>query len=309
MRIKKIPQHPHIPVYRNDGTGTDTYISFNDGGFGQYRYDDIKSKDAFEFPTYVFHQDLSSYKPMKRYFMNGTGRDRYVYQSMLDERDKCSGNLRLNNILRSYESPMRKTHLSNHSISPSKFEQKLINRIFYGKCPGLSDRRMSPKVKFGKKWEKKEEDDNNYFINENDNSDDEKNKSNSSIDYNKNKNVCNTINVNHSPKKSFTDNKDINNSKTLDQEFCNNSMGGVCQTESNAMGEESPNKNNNTTFMSPRRTKRNYRPEIGKNDDLVMSVKKIFLFNNKVKKTPAGNTIYSRLKDNTLASILKVNEK
>ena len=34
------------------------------------------------------------------------------------------------------------------NLSPSKFEKKLLNRIFYGKCPGLNDRLMSPKVKF-----------------------------------------------------------------------------------------------------------------------------------------------------------------
>ena len=66
--------------------------------------------------------------------------------------------MRLNNILRSYDNTKHPLKTSKN-ISPSKFEKKLINRIFYGKCPGLNDRFMSPKVKFLKKGEspKKEE--------------------------------------------------------------------------------------------------------------------------------------------------------
>ena len=68
----------------------------------------------------------------------------------IEENEKHKGNLKLNNILRSYDNSNHPYKISKN-ISPSKFEKKLINRIFYGKCPGLNDRFMSPKVKFLKK--------------------------------------------------------------------------------------------------------------------------------------------------------------
>ena len=39
----------------------------------------------------------------------------------------------------------------NRSYRKNKFEKDLINRIFYGKCPGVKERLMQPKVKFNKK--------------------------------------------------------------------------------------------------------------------------------------------------------------
>ena len=115
-----------------------------------------------ESPRHYYHQNLALCKPTKRYFCNGGGRDSYVYISLLEENEKHKGNLRLDNILRSYDNknhPMK----TSKNISPSKFEKRLINRIFYGKCPGLDERFMSPKVKFTKREEspKKEEDEKN----------------------------------------------------------------------------------------------------------------------------------------------------
>ena len=145
-------QNPKVPTYQNDGAGRDTYISFYNGGFGTYKLSDMYLQEKTDSPKHYYHPNLALCKPTKRYFCNGGGRDSYVYISLLEENEKNKGNLKLNNILRSYDNikyPMK----TSKNISPSKFEKRLINRIFYGKCPGLNDRFMSPKVKFLKKEE------------------------------------------------------------------------------------------------------------------------------------------------------------
>jgi len=147
-----IRQNPKVPTYQNDGAGRDTYISFYNGGFGTYKLSDMYLQEKTDSPKHYYHPNLALCKPTKRYFCNGGGRDSYVYISLLEENEKNKGNLKLNNILRSYDNikyPMK----TSKNISPSKFEKRLINRIFYGKCPGLNDRFMSPKVKFLKKEE------------------------------------------------------------------------------------------------------------------------------------------------------------
>ena len=150
QRIASVRQHPKIPVYKNSGDGRDTYISFYNGGFGRYQITDTYLKERTDSPKHIYHQNLSLCKPTKKYFTDGGGRDTYVYNSLLDENDKCRGNLRLNNILRSYD-PINYPIRNSRNISPSRFEKKLIDRIFYGNCPGVKDRQMSPKVKFLKK--------------------------------------------------------------------------------------------------------------------------------------------------------------
>ena len=150
QRFHSIRTIPKVVNYRNDGAGRDTYISFYNGGFGSYKLSDISPKERTESPKHYYHQNLALSKPAKRYFTDGGGRDLYVYNSLRDENDKCKGNLRLNNILRSYDNSKQYVRTSKN-VSPSKFEKKLIDRIFYGKCPGLNDRLMSPKVKFLKK--------------------------------------------------------------------------------------------------------------------------------------------------------------
>ena len=116
--------HPKIPIYQNIGDGRDTYISFYNGGFGAYKLSDTYLKERVESPKHYYYQNLALCKPTKRYFTDGGGRDLYVYNSLLDENDKCKGNVRLNNILRSYDNsncPMK----TSKNLSPSKFEKKI----------------------------------------------------------------------------------------------------------------------------------------------------------------------------------------
>lgn len=150
QRIKAIRLHPKIPIYQNLGDGRDTYISFYNGGFGKYKLTDTYLKEKTDSPKHIYHQNLSLCKPTKRYFTDGGGRDTYVYNSLLDENDRCHGNLRLKNILRSYDASQYPNKASQN-VSPSRFERRLIDRIFYGNCPGVKDRQMSPKVKFLKR--------------------------------------------------------------------------------------------------------------------------------------------------------------
>ena len=249
QRIVPARQHPKIPVYKNNGGGRDTYISLYNGGFGKYNINDTYFKEITESPKHIYHQNLSLCKPTKRYFTNGGGRDTYVYNSLLDENDKCKGNLLLNNILRSYDVTKYPIPTSK-DLSPSKFEKKLINRIFYGKSSDVKDRQMSPKVKFLKK-DKNLKTTGNSFFDENE----------------KNKTFMETGNG----KKFETEDKKINK-----QNFSYN----ACSTENN---EVNSNNNTGTGFNSLYKLKkspRKYKPEFGQNDSFADTVKKIFLYNN-----------------------------
>ena len=243
-----LSQNPKIPTYQNDGAGRDTYISFYNGGFGKYKLTDTFMKEKTESPRHYYHQNLSLCKPTKRYFCNGGGRDSYVYISLLEENEKNRGNLRLNNILRSYDNiqlPLK----TSKNISPSKFEKKLINRIFYGKCPGLNDRFMSPKVKFMKKEESPKK---------GENIEQEKNLENSE---NKEDDKINEIGMTRNNR--------------YDKSYNN------CLTEGNV----SNIKNSfSTSVYNAKKTPKKYKLEIGQSDNFMNSVKKIFLYNKGFNK-------------------------
>ena len=243
--------HPKIPVYQNTGDGRDTYISFFNGGFGRYKLSDTYAKERIDSPRRIYQPDLSLCKPTSKYFTDGNGRDTYVYSGMLAEHDKCKGNLQLSNILRSYytmDAPR-----TSQSMTPSKFEKKLINRIFYGKCPGMKDRQLSPKVKFLTKEDikrKHSEDENNVSVH---NEGEEVNSDN------------NTVN---------NENKSTKNSKQLGDNLYKN----ICTTESNKVDEDLQKYTKERKFFYKKKQE-----PLPETEDLMNSVRKIFLYHNKAK--------------------------
>lgn len=270
QKIHYVPQHPKIPVYKNDGIGRDTYISFYNGGFGCYKLTDTYAKEKIESPKHLYHQNLALCKPTKKYFTDGNGRDTYVYNGMLEEHDKCQGNLRLPNILRSYNTlqyPMK----TSGCLSPSKFEKKLINRIFYGKSADVKDRQMSPKVRFVKKEDiiaarKRREEGLDI---EEEKSADELNNCTDKNDTVPNLKTMNNYNSRYEEdKKDYImteENKNdtsLNNTNTINQSYC----------------------------LKKKNSPRRYKPELGlQSDDLMNSVRKIFLYNNRMKTTGNNN--------------------
>ena len=133
--------NPKIPRYPNDGKGRDTYISY--AVLKDYHY---LPPQPSSFPPHVTKsQDLSLKKPIKKYIMDGQGRDYYISYSINLSTNKYSGDVNIANTLRTANNEI---HVPKGT---SNFEKKLINRIFYGKCPGLNTRYMSPKVIFARK--------------------------------------------------------------------------------------------------------------------------------------------------------------
>lgn len=260
--------HPKVPIYKNIGDGRDTYISFYNGGFGSYKLTDTYLKEKTDSPKHYYYQNLSLCKPTKRYFTDGGGRDLYVYNSLLDENDKCKGNLRLNNILRSYDNinyPIR----TSQNVSPSKFEKKLLNRIFYGNTPGLKDRLMSPKVKFLTKEDIRKRMDDTF------NSDVPEDEKNNALGENKNEK-----NIEYDEKQN----------NRYESNIYNPSM-----TESNTSTLKNNIKTETTNSLyNLKKTPKKYKLEIGQNDNLVDSVKKIFLYNN--SKNNKNKSIYNNIK-------------
>jgi len=241
MKTPVLP--PRIPIYINNGYGRDTYISSYNGGFGNYKYSKSYKKDCYNIPIHKNHPDLYKRRPIDKYQISGEGRDYFIYKGIQTEHDKISDNNSFENILRKGNSPTE--YFLSTNKPRNKFERSLINRIFYGKCPGLKDRQMCPKVKFKKDIEKeKEEIDNN--------SKKEDNKISNNIS------LSNTF---------FKTNKTNENNNTLNTNYNNNKPVSFLTPINN--------------FNKKRLTQNN--TNINQDEDLISSVKKIFLYNSKNK--------------------------
>lgn len=142
-------QGPGIPIYKNDGKGRDTYISFSNGGFSNYPYSRSYKQDYFEINRRRNHPDLYQRRPIIKYNMDGRGRDYFIQQNILSDHCRLKDFADFPHMLRTGEE-INPIYFSK-SYRKSKFEKNLINRIFYGKCQGIKDRLMQPKVKFNKK--------------------------------------------------------------------------------------------------------------------------------------------------------------
>ena len=192
---------PGVPKYINDGKGRDTYISFYNGGFSKYPYSKSYKKDYYQISPKINHPDLYMRRPIIKYNMDGIGRDYFIHQNILSEHCKLKEFLDFPHMLRNgiEFNPLR----INKSLGKTKFEKNLINRIFYGKCNGVKDRLMEPKVKFNK-------------INKN--IDNKINLTNPSFNYNlnENSNKINNVKLNSTFNKfkynvTLTDNNNKNN--------------------------------------------------------------------------------------------------
>ena len=142
-------QGPGIPIYKNDGKGRDTYISFSNGGFSNYPYSRSYKQDYFDINRRRNHPDLYQRRPIIKYNMDGRGRDYFIQQNILSDHCRLKDFTDFPHMLRTGEE-INPIYFSK-SYRKSKFEKNLINRIFYGKCQGIKDRLMQPKVKFNKK--------------------------------------------------------------------------------------------------------------------------------------------------------------
>ena len=131
MKVPVLP--PRIPIYINDGYGRDTYISFYNGGFGNYKYSKSYKKDYYQIPIHRDHPNLFKRRPLDRYQMSGEGRDYFIYKGIQAEHERISDNTSYERTLRTGESPTE--YFMSTKTPRNKFEKRLINRIFYGKCP------------------------------------------------------------------------------------------------------------------------------------------------------------------------------
>ena len=241
---------PGIPKYLNDGKGRDTYISFYNGGFSNYPYSKSYKKDLYEISHKSYHADLYMRRPIVKYNMDGNGRDYFIHQNILSEHCKLKDSSDFPHILRNGRefAPIR----MHKSFGRNKFEKNLINRIFYGKCPGLNDRFMMPKVKFIRKEK--------------------------SIDL-----KCNLTNPNF----RNVDEKEINNIKKVDN--MNNTYTNKLKYNINDINVTDSNilKNNEKKGFSVDKKKkfinRNYINDI-KEKEFINYVKSLYLFNHKKNK-------------------------
>jgi hypothetical protein len=241
-----VPQNPKVPIYRSDGNGRDTYIVFSNGGFNNYPYSRSYKKDSFTIPTNKSISDLFKRRPIDKYVPDGRGRDYFIFRDIQNEHDRLADIPNFENILRKRDPSQDYLRLSKNPSS--KFEKRLINRIFYGKCPGMKDRQLSPKVRFKKDIEKEKE------MEENKSSED---------------NIS---------KKEDSQDENSKNMKTLSPGRSSHKIFGY-----NDKDNHFNQKNKENKFLSPfkDRKKLNRYNEIDQSENLLNSVKKIFLYNSK----------------------------
>jgi hypothetical protein len=269
MKVPVLP--PRIPIYRNNGLGRDTYISGYNGGFGNYKYSRSYKKDTYNIPIHRYHPNLFKRRPIDKYQMSGEGRDYFIYKGIQTEHERISGNNSFEKTLRSDDSPS--VLLRSTQMPRNKFEKKLINRIFYGKCPGVKDRQMSPKVKFKKDVEKERE------------------KQSEEI----------KISVNDYLRTEESETNRNNKTKkkiNLRSSFLNGSK----PTETGNMFNTTAQLNNYNIMMTPVNSHRKKKLFMNGNNnlnnnnqecqDLLNSVKKIFMYNSNVSRNKVGNEFY-----------------
>ena len=125
-------------------------------------------------------------RPIVKYNADGSGRDFFIHQNILSEHSRLRGFSDLPRMLRSgvEYNPI----MFNKSYGKSKFEKNLLNRIFYGRCTGVKDRLMEPKVKFNNKRMSTDLKYNltNPNFSENENTKEVNNKNNNNIKYQNN---------------------------------------------------------------------------------------------------------------------------
>ena len=220
MKVPVLP--PRIPIHINNGHGRDTYISFYNGGFSNYKYSRSYKKDTYNIPIHRNHPDLFKRRPIDKYQISGEGRDFFIYKGIQTEHDRILENTSFEKTLRRGDSPVE--YFMSTKMPRNKFEKKLINRIFYGKCPGLKDRQMSPKVKFKKDIEKEKEEkekdeenkvSNNISLRNSFLKDSKGNENNINLNYNKKIDLLFTPIINRKKKLNAKMNNDNNQSENL----------------------------------------------------------------------------------------------
>lgn len=246
-------QHLRIPCYSNDGHGRDTYISFSNGGFSNYPYSRSYKKDCYDFYVQKRSSDLYQNRPIIKYNRDGNGRDYFIYQNSVSEHNRGNGISSFPNTLRNFNG-----YSSNkfpYPLATNRFEKNLIGRIFYGNCKGVKDRQMCPKVSFKK---------------------------------NLNIETESTKGPNSQTKKfqKFLSETDLNSYETKDKNSKN-----IANTEAYYV----ENKNNNE-INQEKKANKSKKPNIKavkikeseSSEDLLDSVKNIFLFNNRKKFNSIG---------------------
>lgn len=261
MKAPVLP--PKIPIYINNGQGRDTYISGYNGGFGHYNYSRSYKKDYYQVPTYRNHPDLYKRRPIDKYQISGEGRDYFIYKGIQSEHDRLSGNASFERSLRKDDSP--EEYYLSYKMPRNKFERRLVNRIFYGKCPGMKDRQMSPKVKFKKDIEKEKE---------------KEKELEESLNSNRN-----NLTITHS---NITHDNDTLNLKTENNTVRYSSLRNTHfkENKGNDEGKDNllnPNQNRIKKLFG------NNNSNTIQSDNLINSVRKIFLYNSKNK---IGNEAY-----------------
>ena len=121
----------NIILYTRDGTGRDSYISYNDGGFWKDNDQKIKLKPKFPFtPSATQHSFRKNPTPL-HYHSDGFGRDSYIFHNNggLTYGFTPLSNCKLQCFLRNYQNIIFNSNPNSPKIKLSKTELKHKNLI------------------------------------------------------------------------------------------------------------------------------------------------------------------------------------
>lgn len=160
--VKNLSKSMKMTLYLPDGSGRDCYISSNNAGF--YKEYRIINSDPYKKREPIFYHNNYGNpiceRPIKRYVCDGLGRDTYIFLGNARNSNSPKAGVDLQDILRTEVPPQKnlkfspigksRVDISAHYAN-QRVGRNVTNRLFYGKANGLSERRLSPKVKFAKK--------------------------------------------------------------------------------------------------------------------------------------------------------------
>lgn len=149
-----------IPIcfYQNDGSGRDSYISSNNGGFySEYRIINTKPSYQKRINSKRLYDPIC-FRPIKKYFSDGKGRDVFIY-SQNSRNLPMARSMDLKDIVRlntdgEKDKGRRKggnPYLNPNGSANRKKVNDVLKRVFYANAENVPIKRMLPKPVFKKR--------------------------------------------------------------------------------------------------------------------------------------------------------------
>jgi hypothetical protein len=120
----------NIVLYKSNGDGRDTYISYNSGGFWKENIRPIVPKETFYRKPFSIYRSWGKTPPIWTYHSDGSGRDTYVCYNnggLMKKFSSMAENYK--NFLRLNDDNKKEESLKNIKINLSRDEKIYLRKI------------------------------------------------------------------------------------------------------------------------------------------------------------------------------------